>query len=171
MKRVKAPEEERPALSVRDKILLGGLTLFWLTALFIFTYMGWNIFQPKKIIEQFRPDRPIGEFKKRGLLGRQRFYATIQKVAYEGDHVVIVPFPGCEDVMIVDIRFRLSETDIHHLSRELLEANGVARNGVKFYQSKIAIHRSCVAARGEAELWTWEEVWGEIEPILRRHFK
>jgi hypothetical protein len=109
----------------------------------------------------------IGEFKsRRGSFGSQKYVVSVQKSVDDGTRM-FRPIAGCPDFLIVDVKLPIKDSD-GKFRDKLARLDGVA--DVKIYGYKILIHRPCVSTLELPQLWSWEEVWKEVAPVLEEYF-
>lgn len=129
--------------------------------LIVFLVLGWNIGKPKTITQTFER-KPT--FEKEEREGGKKDGKIILRAVTENS--TRRPEGGHENPRICDeflvLHFR-SQTATEDLAKKLQKVNGVERaEPVGPY--RIIVERPCYE-RHES-LWTWNEVWGNIRPII-----
>lgn len=131
----------------------------------LFGVLGWNIFRPKTIIQTIAPKTE--EFRSRkGSVGSQLYQVSVQEWTYDNNGKVFPNLHECKNFMVVDLKKPLDD-DFLKGKIELL--NGVTL--VRKTRYRVIIDRPCISIADPQSLWSWEEIWKQVEPLVVEHSK
>ncbi|MBI3888515.1 hypothetical protein HY311_01855 [Candidatus Nomurabacteria bacterium] len=139
---------------------------------------GVNVFkhqQSQKHLEVVQPfplvsssvGTSISEFRPRtGSFGAQQYVVSVQSKVDDGTRT-FRPVAGCPDFLVIDVKYHVSDIK-GNLHVRLSHTVGV--ESVEVHGYKIIVNRPCVSAQEMPQLWSWEEVWKEVMPVLEAYF-
>ena len=154
-----------PPIFTKTEVVLGAVAGI-LLVIFL-SFFGFNVFghKPKKA-EKVSPSLMVENFKSReGFVGRQQKYVISVLASTSAGGKIILPSEGCHDLMVVDLKYKAAESE--KLNNELSVLEGV--ESVEVYQHKVIVRRPCISMSDLPQLWSWEEVWQNVLPVLKKY--
>ncbi len=140
--------------------------VWWTFAVIVlFGVLGWNIFKPKTIIQTIVPKTE--EFRTRkGIGARPMYQVSIQEYTYDNQGKIFPHLHECKNFMVIDLKKPLEDDRI---KKEIELASGITM--VRSTRYRIVIDRPCISADEPQSLWSWEEIWRQVEPPVVEHGK
>ena len=163
-KKLSAWYEERKEFRTR-------LTISLFMILFVIGVAGGMYTSRRKIANIFRQkeveikSQVVGFKERSGSWGPQAYTASAQKIAYAG-HRTFTPTPPCSDMLVITLKPSLKNTEVVEKLFVSIDQAII----VKVTPTKIIVNRTCDELRDLDQLWSLDDAWNIVEPILSKYF-